>query len=392
MKSPAENTKFEIENWKEEISSSITESNTLCIALFNPDGELLYANNAIRLLFKGDNPAESILNPPFRTFSENQCRDCCVYHGYITFGNFSSVNTSIMARVYSKNNKIMIIGGVDSEQLLSQNLIMHNLNREIGNLQRQLIKEKRTLEETLIKLNSTVKELNEANATKDKFFSIIAHDLKNPFTTIIGFSEYLKSNLREMELSEIEEIIEMMNTSGHTTYKLLEDILMWSRSHLGKMPFSPECTSLADLWEEVSGPLILSAENKEITLNFYGGNTPSLFCDKNMVKTVIRNLVSNAVKFSYRGGSVNITAEVGKKFATISISDKGVGIAPEMLEKIWVVGSHHSSSGTESESGTGLGLVICKEFVQAHGGTIWAESKPGEGSSFNFTIPLDCSS
>jgi signal transduction histidine kinase len=380
--------KFDLESWKNELESSILESNTLCIALFKKDGELIFANNAIKVLFRDLNPASSFLNPTFETLSKNDCPYCNVYKGYITFGDYSSVNSSIMANVYRKDDSILIIGGVDSEQLMQQNLMMHNLNREIGNLQRQLIKEKRILEETLIKLNSTVKELNEANATKDKFFSIIAHDLKNPFTTIIGFTEYLKTNLSTMEPAEVEEIVEMMNSSGHTTYKLLEDLLLWSRSQLGKIIFTPARTNLSELWNEVSNSLLLQAEKKNITICFSDTNESEFFCDKNMVKTIIRNLVSNAIKFSYRDSTIEINTSLNNNFCQIKISDKGVGIDPEIIESLWTIGSHHSTSGTESEQGSGLGLVICKEFTQANGGKIWVDSEKGKGSDFIFTLPL----
>ncbi|PKO96384.1 MAG: hypothetical protein CVU12_05465 [Bacteroidetes bacterium HGW-Bacteroidetes-7] len=380
--------KFDLVKWKDEIESSILESNTLCIAIFKKDGELIFANNAIRVLFRDLNPASSLLNPTFETLSKNDCPYCNVYKGYITFGDYSTVNSSIMANVYRKDDSILIIGGVDSEQLMQQNLMMHNLNREIGNLQRQLIKEKRVLEETLVKLNSTVKELNEANATKDKFFSIIAHDLKNPFTTIIGFTDYLKTNLRTLEPAEVEEIVEMMNTSGNTTYKLLEDLLLWSRSQLGKITFTPEKTSLSELWNEVAGPMLVQAENKNITINFNDKESLELYCDKNMVKTIIRNLVSNAVKFSYRNSSIEINASAKNDFSEIKISDKGVGISADTIDSLWIIGSNHSTSGTESEEGSGLGLVLCKEFTQANGGRIWVESEKGKGSDFIFTLPL----
>jgi len=347
---PSDNlNKFDLENWKSELESSILESNTLCIAIFKKDGELIFANNAIKVLFRDLEPADSLLNPTFEKLSKNVCPYCNVYKGYITFGNYSSINSSIMASVYRKDDSILIIGGVDSEQLMQQNLMMHNLNREIGNLQRQLIKEKRVLEETLVKLNSTVKELNEANATKDKFFSIIAHDLKNPFTTIIGFTEYLQSNLRTMEPAEVEEIVEMMNTSGNTTFKLLEDLLLWSRSQLGKITYTPTRTNLSEIWSEVSESLLVQAEKKNISIRFSDTNSSELFCDKNMVKTIMRNLVSNAIKFSYRDSTIEINTSLNNNFSEIRISDTGVGIDPEIIESLWIIGSHHSTSGTESE-------------------------------------------
>lgn len=378
-----------LKNWDIEIETNITDSNTLCIAIFNKDRSLLFANSAIKELFSNLNPADSLLNPSFDKLITKDCSDCKIYKGYITFGDYSEINSSILGTVYRKNDQILIIGGADSAQLMHQNLMMHNLNREIGNLQRQLIKEKRNLEETLKKLNEVNKELNDANATKDKFFSIIAHDLKNPFTALLGFTEFLRTNFRTLDVKEAEEMIEMLYSSSNTTYKLLEDLLLWSRSQLGKVTFNPEPVKLQEIWKELSEQLSVQAEDKGIILNFKDTLGIELYCDRNMVKTIIRNLVSNAIKFSYKGSDVDIKVHLNGDMAQITVSDKGVGIEKEKIEKLWVVGAHNSTAGTENESGTGLGLVLCKEFIQTNGGEIRVESEIGKGSDFIFTIPVN---
>jgi signal transduction histidine kinase len=378
-----------LKNWDIEIESNITDSNTLCIAIFNKDRSLLFANSAIKELFSNLNPADSLLNPSFDKLITKDCSDCKIYKGYITFGDYSEINSSILGTVYRKNDQILIIGGADSAQLMHQNLMMHNLNREIGNLQRQLIKEKRNLEETLKKLNEANKELNEANATKDKFFSIIAHDLKNPFTALLGFTEFLRTNFRTLEVKEAEEMIEMLHSSSNATYKLLEDLLLWSRSQLGKVTFNPESVKLQEIWKELSEQLSVQAEDKGIILNFKDTFGIELYCDRNMVKTIIRNLVSNAIKFSYKGSDVDIKVNLNGDMALITVSDKGVGIEKEKIEKLWVVGAHNSTAGTDNETGTGLGLVLCKEFIQTNGGDIRVESEVGKGSDFIFTIPVN---
>lgn len=378
-----------LKNWDIEIETNITDSNTLCIAIFNKDRSLLFANSAIKELFSNLNPADSLLNPSFDKLITKDCSDCKIYKGYITFGDYSEINSSILGTVYRKNDQILIIGGADSAQLMHQNLMMHNLNREIGNLQRQLIKEKRNLEETLKKLNEVNKELNDANATKDKFFSIIAHDLKNPFTALLGFTEFLRTNFRTLDVKEAEEMIEMLYSSSNTTYKLLEDLLLWSRSQLGKVTFNPEPVKLQEIWKELSEQLSVQAEDKGIILNFKDTLGIELYCDRNMVKTIIRNLVSNAIKFSYKGSDVDIKVHLNGDMAQITVSDKGVGIEKEKIEKLWVVVAHNSTAGTENESGTGLGLVLCKEFIQTNGGEIRVESEIGKGSDFIFTIPVN---
>ncbi len=379
---------FSFEEWSEELSEYIIENNTFCIAIFKTDGELLFANNAIRTLFRESKPKDSLLNPTFEKLININAINPLIYKGFITFGNYSSINNSIIASVFYKNGKILISGGTDANQLIQNNSLMHELNREVNNLQRQLIKEKHILEETLRQLSSVNKELKEANATKDKFFSIIAHDLKNPFIALIGFTDYLKENFKSIEPQEVEHMIELMNNSSRSTYSLLEDLLMWSRSQLGKISYHPEKISFKQLWEEIELLVINQARNKNIDIVFHDPLEVVLFCDPNMFKIILRNLVTNAIKFSYPDSSVTISVEPEKFNATISVTDKGVGIDPDRFENLWQIGAGSSTKGTNQESGTGIGLILCKEFVETHGGEIWVESKLNVGSSFKFTIPL----
>ncbi|PKO99983.1 MAG: hypothetical protein CVU13_00300 [Bacteroidetes bacterium HGW-Bacteroidetes-8] len=379
---------FSFEEWSDELSECIIENNTFCIAVFKTDGELLFANNAIRTLFGESIPKDSLLNPPFEKLININAINPLIYKGFITFGDYSSINNSISASVFYKNGKILISGGTDANQLIQNNSLMHELNREVNNLQRQLIKEKRNIEETLRQLSSVNKELKEANATKDKFFSIIAHDLKNPFIALIGFTDYLKENFKSIEPQEVEHMIELMNNSSRSTYSLLEDLLMWSRSQLGKISYHPEKISFKQLWKEIELLVINQARNKNIDIVIHDPMEVVLFCDPNMFKIILRNLVTNAIKFSYPGSSVTISVKPEKFNATISVTDKGVGIDPVRFENLWQIGAGSSTKGTNQESGTGLGLILCKEFVDTHGGEIWVESELNVGSSFKFTIPL----
>lgn len=383
-----ETDSFSFKEWDEELSECIIGNNTFCIAVFKTDGELVFANSAMRLLFGESIPKDSLLNPTFEKLIHINASNSLIYKGFLTLGNYSSINNSITASVFLKNDKILISGGTDSNQLIQNNSLMHELNREVNNLQRQLIKEKRNLEETLRQLSNVNKELKESNATKDKFFSIIAHDLKNPFIALIGFTDYLKENFKSINPDEAEHMIELMNNSSRSTYSLLEDLLMWSSSQLGKISYLPEKVSLNQLWKEIELLVINQARNKNIDIVFHDPQKVILFCDQNMFKIILRNLVTNAIKFSYPGSSVTISAESEKINAIISVTDKGVGIDPGRFENLWQIGAGSSTKGTKQESGTGLGLILCKEFVETHGGKIWVESELKVGSSFKFTIPL----
>lgn len=379
-----------LNEWREEIEVSLLDTSSLCMALFTLSGDLIIANKAMKALFNvPGKPIDSIMNPPFIKLAELKARTSLVYEGFLTFGDYSNVNTSIFVRVYRRDEKILILGGMDTEQLIKQNAIMHSLNREINNLQRIVIKEKNTLESTLQKLNATNAELKEANATKDKFFSIISHDLKNPFNALLGFSDYLAENLKEMEPDDVEEQINMLSKASHQAYNLLEDLLTWSKSQRGTIPFNPSSLAVQDIFDEIESNLSDVASCKSISLIFENKGNAYLYADLNMVKTILRNLVSNAIKFSARNSEIRIIAENGDLYTIITVSDKGVGISKKNIERLWQLSEQYTTKGTENEDGTGLGLVLCKEFVDKHKGKIWVESELGKGSDFKFTLPLE---
>ena len=377
------------DKWFDELKLSVLENESLCIALFSDNGELIFANKTMTALFIiPGKPSGNILNPSFEKLAGFKSKTSLVYKGFLTLGTFSSINTSILVRAYRKDNEILIIGGVDTRQLSQQNETMHNLNREINNLQRLLIKEKSSLEHILRQLNQANIELKEANATKDKFFSIIAHDLKNPFNALIGFSEILMENQKNMDPQEVEELIQMLNNASHQAYKLLEDLLMWSKAQQGKIAFIPQKIIVNDIFDEIQSNLENVAAKKSIFIKFDDSTDTVLYADSNMLKTILRNLISNAIKFSSRGSEVRVQIEKEDEFARITVSDYGTGISEINLDRLWQLSGQFTTKGTENEEGTGLGLVLCKEFVDKHGGKIWAESKLGKGSNFMFTIPL----
>ncbi len=249
---------------------------------------------------------------------------------------------------------------------------------------RQLKSQKIILEQTVALKTAELKELN---ASKDKFFSIIAHDLKNPFNTILGFSEMLNEEIGEDRSSNIREYANLINVSAAQTLKLLENLLEWANSQRGKIPFNPEQLKVNELIDEEFLVLKEMANEKNIELSYYVPTQLTVLADKNMLKTVLRNLISNAIKFTYRNGKVEVKASIDKDMVEIAVSDNGIGMSESTKAELFKIDSNVSTPGTEDEKGTGLGLFLCKEFVEKHGGKIWAESQPGKGSVFLFILP-----
>ena len=239
--------------------------------------------------------------------------------------------------------------------------------------------------EAEIKLKN--EELQNLNATKDKFFSIIAHDLRSPFNSILGLTNYMVEQIQEKNFDKLEEYGIIVRNSSQRAMDLLTNLLEWSRSQTGRMEFSPEYVEISSLIGEVTSLLVDSAEQKSITIFQKISGKILASVDRSMFSTILRNLISNAIKFTKVGGTIEISLEEELSTFKVSVKDNGIGIKNEQIEKLFRIDENHSTMGTRNEKGTGLGLILCKEFVDKHGGRIWAESKAGKGSLFCFTIP-----
>jgi signal transduction histidine kinase len=242
------------------------------------------------------------------------------------------------------------------------------------------------LQATADELYNTNDTLRTLNATKDKFFSIIAHDLKNPFTSILGFCEILSIRYEKMDDVKRKHMVGVVYESSKNLYKLLENLLQWARSQTGSIKYEPEEFEINELIKNN----ILLLENlvleKQLEIKHNLKSIIKIFADKNMINTVVRNLITNAIKFT-ETGSISIEVIQDNENTKISIIDTGVGISLDKQDKIFDVLSSKSTHGTRGESGTGLGLIICKEFIDKHFGSISVISEPDKGSTFYFTIP-----
>ena len=242
------------------------------------------------------------------------------------------------------------------------------------------------------KIKKSQKELQLLNAQKDKFFSIISHDLKGPVGNFLNFAELLKNNKELLTQESAESLIEHSHNLANNTYKLLENLLIWSKSQLGGIKLNPKVMTLAPLVDETIELLNEGARNKNINLVNNIEKSTFIFADRDTILTVIRNLISNAIKFTPKGGEVNCTASKCEKnvdqegFLTVSIKDSGVGIPEKKLNKLFTFGREFTTFGTDNEKGSGLGLILCKELVELNEGEIWAKRNKEGGSTFTFSV------
>lgn len=241
---------------------------------------------------------------------------------------------------------------------------------------------------THIEIKQSREKLKDLNATKDKFFSIIAHDLKNPFSTLLGFSKLLFENAPNYTTNQIQEYAQIMNNTAKQSYTLLENLMHWAKTQTGNITVIPESSSMDNLLS-ITIPLVSgSALKKNITIESNVDKDNLVYIDNSLTTTILRNLLTNAIKFTHTNGKIIVSTKKKNEFLEVSITDTGVGIDPKNIEKLFRIDSKVSSPGTESEEGTGLGLILCKEFVEKQGGTIWVTSELGKGSKFTFTLPL----
>ena len=244
------------------------------------------------------------------------------------------------------------------------------------------------LHQQSIELQIQKKELKELNETKDKFFSIVAHDLRGPFNGFLGFTQLLAEQYSGLDQSKIQKMAVAMRDSAASLFRLLENLLEWSRMQKGLIGFNPDSTNLVSVVSGIMRPVMDSARKKEIAISVEIPSGMVVFADEYMLASIIRNLASNAVKFTRKGGNIAISAATAPdNFVEITVADNGIGMNGTMVDGLFRLDVKTNREGTDGEPSSGLGLILCKDFIEKHGGKIWVESEKGKGSTFRFTLP-----
>jgi signal transduction histidine kinase len=338
--------------------------------------------NGIQLFHKGDKPSFVFNTRLFYylfTFTHNPIAAFKYPFYIITFLFWVGLMLLILnlnsRRLQKEKQQLEKIVSERTLELVSKNKELANKNKEIQNSQEEL--------------KTAVKLLAETNATKDKFYSIIAHDLKSPFNSMLGFSKLLHNDFEDYNKDEQKKFIGYIHQKIQDIYNLLETLLQWEQSQSGGITFNPTKIDLYAITKASFSLLNQSAQDKAIELmNLIPENT-YIHADGNMISTIIRNLVSNAIKFTNKGGEVRVETSLEKDdtFIEIVVKDNGIGISEDTKSKLFMISENISTKGTEQETGSGLGLLLCMEFAEKHKGEIWATSELGKGSSFHVKIP-----
>lgn len=303
--------------------------------------------------------------------------------------SYGSANNRFVIDLTHQND---ILGSVKVEGITFPEYLSHykELSNIIGKVCGLAIANARKfsiIEENKHELENNALLLTRLNATKDKFFSIIAHDLRSPFNTILGYLDLLYREYDEFSEDERKQYISRIRATAINTYRFTENLLKWSGLQTGKTEIHPVICNLRDLINENIELLNPSADQKQISLTVEDPIAYSVIADRDALLTVIRNLVSNAIKYTAPGGKITVRQAVDGDMIRVSVTDTGTGISAGEIENLFRPDRTKSTPGTLNEKGTGLGLILCKEFVEKNGGNIWVESVPGKGSSFHFTVP-----
>ena len=277
---------------------------------------------------------------------------------------------------------------------LKSSLLLDQRGRPTGRLfALHDITERKRAESALLaahnKLQETNMQLQEVNRCKDKFFSIISHDLRSPLTALLGYIQLLQNTVKTSSPDKLQQYIEKTRASADRLNALLDNLLTWSRLQRNAMEHEPEQVNLQEIVEDNIDLFASKAEQKQVCLRSMMADDISAYADFNMVNTVIRNLISNALKFTSSGDVIDISARKNSTLIEVTVADTGVGISQEDLPKLFRIDVHHTNAGTAGEIGTGLGLALCQELVERNGGRIWVESELGHGSTFRFTLPKE---
>jgi len=321
--------------------------------------------NQDRLLFDSD----SIENFRHEGHPEMTCQLPLNFNGKVWFLDFSKY--PLETQLFPSEIFAILLKGIIVSILLSI-LAISLINARIRSVQ-------------IMKLNE---ELKKVNINKDRFISVLAHDLKSPFNSLLGFAGLLSENLTELKKQEIESYVNQIHTSAQVTYSLLDELLLWARVQSDHFPYKPEKINLTELCHTMIEDDKLISEKKNIAL--INDNSESVFvmADELMLKAILRNLLANAIKFTNESGTVRISTKTTENKVIVSVTDNGIGMSAEEIKRLFDISAVHSKTGTANEKGTGLGLLLCKDLVSKHDGEIWVESVPGQGSKFSFTLPV----
>ncbi len=362
------------EQEKAKVFEEIFENSSFGIYRTTPDGELLLVNPALVKIL-GFDSVEELKEKNVRDLYKNEKKRDDFKEIMVKQGSVSGYEEK-----WKKKDGSIIFVQKSSRIVKDENGDILYYEGTVED-----ISKRKEADEKIFQYNQKLEKLN---ADKDKFFSTLAHDLTKPFTGLLGLNKMMIEDYDEMDDSERLSLLKEINTASNNGYNLLQDLLHWSRAQMNGLSIKREKVSLRELVEKNLRFANQTAENKNITLKTDIDSSLDVFADYNMIDAVLRNLLSNAIKFTYKRGSILISSSLNDNNVVLTVNDNGSGMEEKVLSNLFKLENSQSTLGTSGEEGTGLGLILCKEYIEKNNGKIWAESEFGEGSKFHFSLPV----
>ncbi len=391
------NSNYHFAGWSDLICSLSTKGHSVALGLFSTDGKLLLANAAMCYYLNTNEtelqPQNFFVNPQFESFTTGEG---LVFEGYTTIGNYADSSFVLLAKVYKQADQVFVFAEPNVPELFENNLKLSELNQQVNNLQRQLIKEKKSLELVNSQLKTKTRELEianqklqELNLEKNRYIGMVAHDLRNPIGVAESFSALIIEDLNIIDKETELEYLWHINKSCNFSLDLIHNFLNVSKIEASVFELKLKTVNYVSFVKEAIKQEQIFACNKEQQIVFKPKiKRLSVKIDQNKMQQVFNNLLSNAVKYSMPGTTITVNIELSNNEVLTSIADHGQGIPANEIAELFTPFHTTSVKPTGKEKSTGLGLSIVKKIIEAHGGKIWAQSEVGVGSTFYFTINI----
>jgi signal transduction histidine kinase len=378
-------------HWAQRVGEVLNQSTTLALGVFSLSGEIIWSNRGMQITLhvgSGDyEPCDYFVNPTFQQLATIRDSADAVFEGLITLGAPRDPGVSLKGRVYRQSNELLVVCEYDVVELARLNNELAAMNREVGNLQRALMHEKRRLEATSAELREANDRLGALNEQKDRFLGIAAHDLRSPLVVIESAADFLYQDNGSLQ-PDHAQFFEMILRTCRSMRDLLNSLLDVTKIELGRIDICPKSVDIQQFVFAIVNMNRRISESKGIRLAAeVEGELPDVAFDPDRIEQVLNNLIGNAVKFSKSGTTIRLEVRGHERELEFTVSDEGLGINTEEIPRLFGEFQQTSTKATAGEHGSGLGLAICKRLVALHGGKIDVESEPGKGSRFSFTLP-----
>jgi two-component system, sensor histidine kinase and response regulator len=374
--------------WDDHVFTFLESSQCTMVAIIDLEGSILYANRGFTDQMGVD--TSRFINPSMAELltKAEKATEAIFFNGYLTYNSCDNTHHSMLTKAICKNSQILLMGEYEATIVQRQNIVLQELNLQVNQLQKQLLQKNKMQAATIHELNCVNQTLEKNNADKNLLLQILSHDLKAHFISILGFTRSLLKNHTLIQEAERERKLGIIKTAAQSAFDLLGDLLQWIRAQTSGIDITPTNLDIHTTLAEIIMSYDPQLRHKSLSVSLDVPMGTMLISDLDILQTILRNLLSNAIKFSHEGGSITFSLVVEDSFIILNTSDNGVGMGADLTKSLFLHTKKRSRQGTAGEKGTGLGLMVVKDFALRLGGDVSVESEPHVGSTFALKLPL----